>query len=44
MTIAEMSLIIRKMESLGTLQMQRNGVILIPTSHGLTMQGAFGLL
>jgi hypothetical protein len=41
---AERSLIIRNMESLGTPQMQRNGVTLIPTSHGLTTQGAYGLL
>jgi hypothetical protein len=27
-----------------TPQMQRNGVTLIPTSHGLMMQGAYGLL
>jgi hypothetical protein len=44
MTKAGRSLIIRKMASLGTPQMQRNGVTLIPTSHGLTMQGAYGLL
>jgi hypothetical protein len=36
MTKAERSLIIRKMASLGTPQMQRNGVTLITTSHGLT--------
>jgi hypothetical protein len=41
---AERSLIIRKMASLGTSQMQRNGVTLIPTSHGLTTQRAYGLL
>jgi hypothetical protein len=41
MTKAERSLIIRKMASLGTPQMQRNGTTLIPTSHGLTMQGAY---
>jgi hypothetical protein len=41
---AEKSLIIRKMASLGTPQIQRNGVTLIPTSHGLTTQGAYGLL
>jgi hypothetical protein len=44
MTKAERSLIIRKMASLGTPQMQRNGVTLIPTSHGLTTQGAYSLL
>jgi hypothetical protein len=44
MTKAERSLIIRKMASLGTPQMQRNGVTLIPTSNGLTTQGAYGLL
>jgi hypothetical protein len=38
------SLIIRKMASLGTPQMQRNGVTLIPTSYGLTTQGAYGFL
>jgi hypothetical protein len=37
-------LIIRKMESLDTPQMQHNGVTLIPTSHGLATQGAYGLL
>jgi hypothetical protein len=43
MTKAERSL--RKMASLGTLQMQHNRVTLITTSHGLTkMQGAYGLL
>jgi hypothetical protein len=40
----ERSLTIRKMASLGTSQMQRNGVTLIPTSHGLTTQGAYSLL
>jgi hypothetical protein len=44
MTKAERSLIIRKMASLGTPQMQCNGVTLVPTSHGLTMQGAYSLL
>jgi hypothetical protein len=44
MTKAKRSLIIRKMASLDTPQMQRNGLTLIPTSHGLTMQGAYGLL
>jgi hypothetical protein len=33
-----------KMASLGTPLMQCNGVTLIPTYHGLTMQGAYGLL
>jgi hypothetical protein len=34
-----------KMASLGTPQMQHNGVTLITTSHGLTKtQGAYGLL
>jgi hypothetical protein len=43
MTKAERSL--RKMASLGTPQMQHNGVTLITTSHGLTKtQGAYGLL
>jgi hypothetical protein len=42
MTKAKRSL--RKMASLGTLQMQRNGVTLITTSHGLTTQGAYSLL
>jgi hypothetical protein len=42
MTKAERSL--RKMASLGTPQMQHNGVTLITTSHGLMMQGAYGLL
>jgi hypothetical protein len=43
MTKAERSL--RKMASLGTAQMQHNGVTLITTSHGLTKtQGAYGLL
>jgi hypothetical protein len=42
MTKAERSL--RKMASLGTPQMQRNGVTLITTSHGLMTQGAYGLL
>jgi hypothetical protein len=41
MTKAERSLIIRKMASLGTPHMQRNGVTLISTS---TMQGAYSLL
>jgi hypothetical protein len=40
---AEKSLI-RKMASLGTSQMQRSGVTLITTSHGLTTQGAYDLL
>jgi hypothetical protein len=44
MNKVERSLIIRKMASLGTLHMQHNGVTLIPTSHGLTTQGAYGLL
>jgi hypothetical protein len=44
MTKAERSLIIRKTASLDTPQMQHNGVTLIPTSHGLTTQGAYGLL
>jgi hypothetical protein len=44
MTKAERSLIIGKMASLGTPQMQRNGVTLIRTSHGLTTQGAYGFL
>jgi hypothetical protein len=40
---AERSL--RRKESLGTLQMQHNGVTLITTSHGLMKtQGAYGLL
>jgi hypothetical protein len=41
---AKRSLIITKMASLGTPQMQRNGITLVPTSHGLTTQGAYGLL
>jgi hypothetical protein len=41
---AERSLIIRKMASLGTPQMQRNGVTLISTPHGLMTQGAYCLL
>jgi hypothetical protein len=41
---AERSLIIRKVASLVTPQMQCNGVTLIPTSRGLTTQGAYGLL
>jgi hypothetical protein len=44
MTNAEKSLIIRKMATLGTPLMQRNGVTLTPTFHGLTTQGAYGLL
>jgi hypothetical protein len=44
MTKTERSLIIRKMASLGTPQMQCNGVTLIPTFHGLTMQGAYSFL
>jgi hypothetical protein len=43
MTKAKRSLI-RKRASLGTPQMQCNGVTLITTSHGLTTQGAYGLL
>jgi hypothetical protein len=39
---AERSL--KEMASLGTPQMQCNGVTLITTSHGLTMQGAYSLL
>jgi hypothetical protein len=39
---AERSL--RKMARLGTPQMQRNGVTLITTSHGLMMQGSCGFL
>jgi hypothetical protein len=35
---------LRKMASLGTPQMQHNGVTLITTSHGLTTQGARSLL
>jgi hypothetical protein len=42
MTMAERSL--RKRASLGTLQMQHNGVTLVTTSHGLTTQGAYSLL
>jgi hypothetical protein len=41
---AERILYIRKMASLGTSQMQHNGVTLIPTSHRLTMQATYGLL
>jgi hypothetical protein len=40
----ERSLIIRKIASLGTPQMQSNGVTLTPTSDGLTTQGAYGLI
>jgi hypothetical protein len=39
---AERSL--RKMTTLGTPQMQCNGITLITTSHGLTMQGEYNLL
>jgi hypothetical protein len=42
MTKAKRSLI-RKMESLGTPQMQCNGVTLITTSHSLMTQGAYDL-
>jgi hypothetical protein len=44
MAKAEKSLIIRKMASLDTPQMQRNWVTLITISHGLTTQGAYGIL